>query len=41
MTFIEVVDCSVQLPIYGTNNRSMKGAIMSAVTGGCLPPAAT
>lgn len=38
MTFIDVVDCSVQLPIFGTNNRSMKGAIMSAVTGGRVAP---
>lgn len=38
MTFIDVVDCSVQLPIYGTNNRSMKGVIMSAVTGGRVAP---
>ena len=38
MTFIDVVNCSVQLPIYGTNNRSMKGAIMSAVTGGRVAP---
>jgi lipopolysaccharide transport system ATP-binding protein len=38
MTFIDVVDCSVQLPIYGTSNRSMKGVIMSAVTGGRVAP---
>lgn len=38
MTYIDVVDCSVQLPIYGTNNRSMKGMIMSAVTGGRVAP---
>ncbi len=38
MTFIDVVDCSVQLPIYGTTNRSMKGMIMSAVTGGRVAP---
>ncbi|WP_102946508.1 ABC transporter ATP-binding protein [Stenotrophomonas sp. VV52] len=38
MTNISVVNCSVQLPVYGTNNRSMKGAIMSAVTGGRVAP---
>ncbi|KAA8920809.1 Teichoic acids export ATP-binding protein TagH [Xanthomonas sacchari] len=38
MTFISVVNCSVKLPIYGTNNRSMKGVIMAAVTGGKVAP---
>lgn len=38
MAFIEVVGCSVRLPVYGMNNRSMKGTIMSAVTGGRVAP---
>lgn len=38
MARISVVDCSVQLPVFGTNNRSMKGLIMSAVTGGRIAP---
>lgn len=38
MTFIEVSRCSLALPIYGTNNRSLKGAILSAVTGGKIAP---
>lgn len=38
MAHISVVNCSVSLPIYGMNNRSMKGVIMSAVTGGRVAP---
>ena len=38
MAFLEVARCSLSLPIYGTNNRSLKGAIMSAVTGGRIAP---
>lgn len=31
---IRLDHCSLQLPIYGLNNRSLKGRILSAVTGG-------
>lgn len=38
MAFVDVSRCSLLLPVYGTNNRSLKGAIMSAVTGGRIAP---
>lgn len=38
MPSIRLVDCSVSLPVYGANNRSMKGVVMSALTGGRIMP---
>jgi lipopolysaccharide transport system ATP-binding protein len=32
-------DCSLQLPIYGTINRSLKGAMMASATGGKIASA--
>ena len=32
-------ECSLQLPIYGTINRSLKGAVMASATGGKIAPA--
>ncbi|MFT3807135.1 ABC transporter ATP-binding protein [Arenimonas sp.] len=36
MAAISLERCSLDLPIYGTINRSLKGAIMSGVTGGSI-----
>lgn len=33
---IQLERCSLQLPIYGLNNRSLKGRLLSAVTGGAV-----
>ena len=32
-------ECSLQLPIYGTINRSLKGAVMASATGGKIASA--
>jgi lipopolysaccharide transport system ATP-binding protein len=34
MTFIRLDNCSLHLPIYGTINRSLKGAALATATGG-------
>lgn len=39
MSSIILDDCSLDLPIYGTINRSLKGAFMSSATGGRIASA--
>lgn len=39
MAAIVLEDCSLQLPIYGTINRSLKGAVMATATGGRIAAA--
>ena len=39
MTSIKLDHCSLQLPIYGTINRSLKGAVMASATGGKIASA--
>lgn len=39
MPSISLVDCSLRLPIYGTINRSLKGNVMAAATGGRIAAA--
>ena len=39
MASISLRDCSLDLPIYGTINRSLKGAVMSTATGGRIAAA--
>jgi lipopolysaccharide transport system ATP-binding protein len=34
MSSIRLVNCGLQLPIYGTINRSLKGAVLASATGG-------
>jgi lipopolysaccharide transport system ATP-binding protein len=39
MASIRLRDCGLQLPIYGTINRSLKGAVMASATGGRIASA--
>lgn len=39
MTHISIDRCSLELPIYGTINRSLKGSVMSSATGGRIAAA--
>jgi lipopolysaccharide transport system ATP-binding protein len=39
MPSISLENCSLQLPIYGTINRSLKGAVMASATGGRIAAA--
>ena len=39
MPSIRLQNCSLQLPIYGTINRSLKGAVLSTATGGRIASA--
>src|SRR6478735_5512659 len=39
MPLITLDNCSLELPIYGTINRSLKGAVMSSATGGRIAAA--
>ena len=39
MTSISLRNCSLELPIYGTINRSLKGTVMASATGGRIAPA--
>ena len=39
MPSITLQNCSLQLPIYGTISRSLKGAVLSTATGGRIAPA--
>lgn len=39
MPSIILRNCSLDLPIYGTINRSLKGSVMAAATGGRIAPA--
>ncbi|MEO8160683.1 MAG: ABC transporter ATP-binding protein [Arenimonas sp.] len=39
MPSISLRDCSLDLPIYGTINRSLKGAVMASATGGHIAAA--
>lgn len=39
MTHISIERCSLELPIYGTINRSLKGSMMSSATGGRIAAA--
>jgi len=39
MPSIILEDCSLELPIYGTVNRSLKGAVMASATGGRIAQA--
>lgn len=39
MSSISLRDCSLDLPIYGTINRSLKGAVMASATGGKIASA--
>lgn len=39
MAHISIENCSLELPIYGTINRSLKGAVMSSATGGRIAAA--
>ena len=39
MPSISLKNCSLQLPIYGTINRSLKGAVMASATGGKIAAA--
>jgi lipopolysaccharide transport system ATP-binding protein len=39
MASIILQNCSLELPIYGTVNRSLKGAVMSSATGGRIASA--
>jgi lipopolysaccharide transport system ATP-binding protein len=39
MSSIILDDCSLDLPIYGTINRSLKGAVMASATGGRIASA--
>jgi lipopolysaccharide transport system ATP-binding protein len=39
MASIILENCSLELPIYGTVNRSLKGAVMSSATGGRIASA--
>lgn len=39
MSSILLDDCSLELPIYGTINRSLKGAVMASATGGRIAAA--
>jgi lipopolysaccharide transport system ATP-binding protein len=39
MSSILLDDCSLDLPIYGTVNRSLKGAVMASATGGRIASA--
>ena len=39
MPHIKLDNCSLELPIYGTINRSLKGAVMASATGGRIAAA--
>lgn len=39
MANIELEDCTLHLPVFGTINRSLKGLVLSAMTGGRLASA--
>ena len=39
MASISLDDCSLDLPIYGTGNRSLKGVVMASATGGRIASA--
>lgn len=39
MPSISLLNCSLQLPIYGTINRSLKGTVLSTATGGRIAAA--
>ncbi|TZF91219.1 ABC transporter ATP-binding protein [Cognatilysobacter lacus] len=39
MPSISIANCDLQLPIYGTINRSFKGAVLSSATGGRIASA--
>lgn len=39
MASIELENCTLHLPVFGVTNRSLKGLMLSAVTGGRLAPA--
>ena len=39
MPSITLQDCNLELPIYGTINRSLKGAVMASATGGRIASA--
>lgn len=39
MPSISLVNCDLQLPIYGTINRSLKGAVLASATGGRIASA--
>ena len=38
MAAIELENCSLHLPVFGLNNRSLKGRMLSTMTGGRLAP---